>query len=153
MNKGVEIILARMESSPEEFRWGSLEKESRQWSWLTNGIREAALVRKCVGHTFPDKLHFLSDEELDALHAKLAEIDGEQFTKDVMHQLLSDKRADAEEGLSGTTSLHSTGTTYRMQQHFAQANQALTHTYRVRDTGVSLVEEVTKPSWWRRLIS
>jgi hypothetical protein len=77
MNQGVEIILARMDSHPEEF----IDDVRKEWRWLTNQLEGPA-----VGG-----LYFLTGEEKTALQEKYIELVREQFTKNIIQQLLKDK--------------------------------------------------------------
>jgi spermidine synthase len=70
MNRGVEILLARMDSNPEEFR----TLGSGRWTWAINGNK-------------PD---FLEVEEWDMLQAKLQTLRAEEYAQAVMRELLTD---------------------------------------------------------------
>jgi hypothetical protein len=75
MNKGLEILLARIDSHPEEF---SLETtyattNSPRWRMLIEAAREG---------------HFLTPEEKLILHTELSSVQGAWFTTQVMHELL-----------------------------------------------------------------
>ena len=93
MNKGVEILLSRMESNPDEFFIHN--KEAAKW----RDIVEQVYNRADVIHKNPDAqkhwahlLHFLSDEEILELHNKLQSIRAEEFTQDIMRRLLDEDR-------------------------------------------------------------
>ena len=96
MNKGVEILLSRMESNPDEFFIHN--KEAAKW----RDIVEQVYNRADVIHKNPDAqkhwahlLPFLSDEEILELHNKLQSIRAEEFTQDIMRRLLDeDDQAD-----------------------------------------------------------
>ena len=95
MNKGVEILLSRMESNPDEFFIHN--KEAAKW----RDIVEQVYNRADVIHKNPDAqkhwahlLHFLSDEEILELHNKLQSIRAEEFTQDVMKRLLDEDGDD-----------------------------------------------------------
>lgn len=94
MNKGVEILLARMESNPEEFAIRMNYGES-QWSGLINTFK-----------------HCLDQEDIDALEAGAKRCNQEMFTRKVMEALLDPKeesegqerfRVNSNGGLSLTT--------------------------------------------------
>ena len=91
MNKGVEILLSRMESNPDEFFIHN--KEAAKW----RDIVEQVYSRADVIHKNPDAqkhwahlLPFLSDEEILELHNKLQSIRAEEFTQDIMKRLLDE---------------------------------------------------------------
>jgi len=94
-NKGVEILLSRMESNPEEFELGHYGKNKR-WDWVLKAVL-ARIERKhksTVDH--PLDLPYLSDAEIDALYQKYMSIQGDSFTKRVMGELLNDKERTLE---------------------------------------------------------
>jgi hypothetical protein len=89
-NKGVEILLSRMESNPEEFELGYYGN-SKRWDWVLKGVL-ARIERKhksTIDH--PLDLPYLSDAEVNALHQKYMSIQGDSFTKRVMGELLSER--------------------------------------------------------------
>tara|TARA_R110000822_G_scaffold24990_1_gene75856 strand:+ start:200 stop:571 length:372 start_codon:yes stop_codon:yes gene_type:complete len=77
MNQGVEIILARMDSHPEEF----IGELRGNWRWVTDALDKQNT----------DGMQFLTGEEKTALREKYIELVRGQFTKNVMQQLLRDK--------------------------------------------------------------
>lgn len=88
MNQGVEILLARMDSNPDEFM------EGRKWNWVVTDLQNRV-------HPTPEMkkegylpLRFLSDDEVRTLWEKLESLRADQFTKAVMQTLL-----DEEEGV------------------------------------------------------
>jgi hypothetical protein len=85
-NQGVQIILNRMQSHPEEF----VETKNNRWAWVI----EKVLVRVEDKHETKDHhrlpLPFLSNDEVDALYDKYMSIQGEAFTHRVMRELLED---------------------------------------------------------------
>ena len=89
MNKGVQILLERMSSNPDEFvPEMPLGAVGRKWRDIINAVHDRVLGR--VGDEPYFNLKFLSDEEVLAIHTKLQEIRGELFTKDIMARLLAD---------------------------------------------------------------
>ena len=84
MNQGVEILLARMDSNPDEFM------EGRKWNWVVTDLQNRV-------HPTPEMkkegylpLRFLSDEEVRMLWEKLESLRADQFTKAVMRTLLEE---------------------------------------------------------------
>lgn len=70
MNDGVKILLARMETHPEEFAYKPHEGMSK-WAKLMDRFR-----------------HCLTLEEINALDEGLRNIERDRFTELVMHELL-----------------------------------------------------------------
>ena len=91
MNQGVEILLKRMGSNPDEFQ--VLVGRSTKWDWLVAPLSERGWA---LAH--PDKariadrlsLAYLSDEEVLALHRKLLSVQGESFTQKVIQTVLQE---------------------------------------------------------------
>lgn len=94
MNKGVEILLQRMDSNPDEFipdapyttfpsKWGEIVR--------------AVIARKQNLDPKPPyyDLPYLTEEEVALLYDKILKIQGDNFTKHVMSTLLAD---DSSEG-------------------------------------------------------
>lgn len=84
MNQGVEILLARMDSNPDEFMAG------RKWNWVVTDLQSRV-------HPTPEMkkegylpLRFLSDDEVRTLWEKLESLRADQFTKAVMRTLLEE---------------------------------------------------------------
>lgn len=77
MNKGIEILLARMDSHPQEFTQSNLML-GRYGRWTT------AIEQVCsISSPFTQK-------ERDAVINKLRELELEEFTRTVMKKLLDD---------------------------------------------------------------
>jgi hypothetical protein len=86
MNKGVQILLERMSSNPDEFvpslRGGYLAK----WRDILISVE----MRVNGGKEYKDQLPFLNDKEVKALWEKMQSLRGDLFTKQVMDTLLRD---------------------------------------------------------------
>lgn len=84
MNKGVEILLSRMESHPEEFDILHDSPLNSPWAWilepLVRYIRDGETVT----------LNFLTTEEVDALFTRLMSIQADAFTHRIMRQLFAE---------------------------------------------------------------
>lgn len=91
MNKGVQILLERMSSNPDEFVPDMSGKYPPKWRNIVLSVE----MRTKGGKDYQDQLPFLSDKEIKALWQKMQELQGELFTKRVMDTLLR----DAEDGL------------------------------------------------------
>jgi len=89
MNKGVQILLERMESNPDEFIPDIHGRYPTKWSGMLMGIQ----MRASKDKDYKDQLPFLNDWEIEALWRKMHEIQGELFTKQVMNILLRDAGA------------------------------------------------------------
>ena len=101
MNQGVEILLKRMETNPEEFvvpfdRYRKISPEGK-WGAVVHSIIREINNKKSAGHgpvasaTYPE-LPFLTDEEIELLYNKLMSLQGDQFTQHVLRTLLEDKK-------------------------------------------------------------
>jgi hypothetical protein len=105
MNKGVQILLQRMESHPHEFVPDLHSEYPHKWRMLlrkvdnrVNHIKTKGVERKLEPGIYTPDLSFLQDDEIQALHAKVQSIRGDLFTKEVMNTLLvaEDTLRDAE---------------------------------------------------------
>jgi uncharacterized small protein (DUF1192 family) len=96
MNKGVQILLERMSSNPDEFIPNILGEYPPKWRDILMGIEYRATKQK----DYKDALQFLSDKEIKALWDKMQNLQGELFTKRVMNTLLV-----AEDGMRGQAEL------------------------------------------------
>ena len=75
MNQGIELLLARMDSHPQEFSSDIMLGRYGRWSKVIDQVL-------AVGGSF-------TGEEREALTTKLREMEREQFTQRVMKQLLN----------------------------------------------------------------
>jgi hypothetical protein len=83
MNQGVQILLDRMDTNPEEF-----EDYSGKWGDIIGAVH----ARKSIpdGHSKDAPLPFLTDPEVNALYDKLEDVRRENFTADVLRRLADD---------------------------------------------------------------
>jgi hypothetical protein len=114
INQGVQILLNRMDSHPEEFvpdlqshyphKWRALllKVDSRVQHANTKHLNKNADL-------YIPELSFLSDEEILALHGKVQSIRGDLFTKEVMATLLADDERNL--GELSSSSFQPTGAT------------------------------------------
>lgn len=81
MNKGVEILLNRMESCPEEFNGGGVSR------WAE--IMSAVVSRITKTHT-PSitPLLFLTGEEVNLLYVGFMQLQGDEFTRSIVDILI-----------------------------------------------------------------
>jgi hypothetical protein len=91
LNKGVQILLERMSSNPDEFIPTVRGDYPAKW----RNIILSVIMRTQGGKDYKDQLPFLSDKEIKALHEKMQSLQGDLFTKQVMDTLLR----DADDGL------------------------------------------------------
>lgn len=82
MNDGVKILLARMDSHPEEFADIFVQEQSSRWGGRWQGIMK---ILEAKGS-------FLSEEDKTALLDKYHSIQGDNFTQYVMRELLEDTK-------------------------------------------------------------
>jgi hypothetical protein len=90
MNKGVQILLERMSSNPDEFTPDLRNGYPPKWRNIILSVE----MRTKGGKDYQDQLPFLSDKEIKALWQKMQELQGELFTKQVMNTLLKDAEED-----------------------------------------------------------
>lgn len=84
MNEGVEILLARMDSHPEEFY------DHGPWSWVTDAVMGEFETRsQGMPADIYQRAAFMTDEELAALRDKYQKLQATHFTNRVMQQLLN----------------------------------------------------------------
>jgi hypothetical protein len=88
MNKGVQILLERMSSNPDEFIPNVAGQYPAKWRDIVMSIQ----MRVQGGKDYKDQLPFLNDKEIKALWQKIQGLQGELFTKQVMNTLLTDSR-------------------------------------------------------------
>jgi hypothetical protein len=86
MNKGVQILLERMSSNPDEFVPDLRNGYPPKWRNIILSVE----MRVKGGKDYQDQLSFLNDKEIKALWQKMQELQGELFTKQVMNTLLQD---------------------------------------------------------------
>ena len=84
MNKGVQILLERMDSNPDEFIPNVLNEYPAKWRDIVMAVQ----MRVNGGKEYKDQLPFLNDREVKALWEKMQSLQGELFTKRVMNTLL-----------------------------------------------------------------
>ena len=99
MNKGVQILLERMDSNPQEFVPDLLGQYPPKW----RNILMAVECRAVRSKEFKDQLPFLSDNEIKALWQRMQGLQGELFTQQVMDTLLRD--ADDHDNMRSLPSL------------------------------------------------
>ena len=92
MNQGVEILLARMDSNPDEFTTAR-----GKWDWVMDGVnrRVADKDKESDPH-----LPYLNDEEVKALWDKFNTLRRDSFTHRVMETLLEDAQELPTTGIS-----------------------------------------------------
>jgi hypothetical protein len=86
MNKGVQILLERMSSNPDEFVPNVQGGYPDKWRNIILSVE----MRTNGGKDYKDQLPFLSDDEIKALWDGMQQLQGELFTKRVMNILLQD---------------------------------------------------------------
>jgi uncharacterized small protein (DUF1192 family) len=84
MNKGVQILLERMSSNPDEFIPTLRDGYPAKWRDILLSVE----MRTNGGKDYKDQLSFLSDKEIKVLWEKMQSLQGDLFTKRVMDTLL-----------------------------------------------------------------
>jgi hypothetical protein len=77
MNKGVQILLERISSNPNEFIPNVIGEYPAKWREIIMAIQ----MRVNGGKEYKDQLPFLNDREVKALWEKMQSLQGELFTK------------------------------------------------------------------------
>jgi hypothetical protein len=90
MNKGVQILLERMSSNPDEFVPSLKGGYQHKWRDILISVE----MRVNGGKDYKDQLAFLTDKEVKALWEKMQSLRGDLFTKQVMNTLLSESVED-----------------------------------------------------------
>ena len=88
MNEGVQLLLKRMESNPQEFMRDDMGVRMK-WGWIVS-----ALVRDEDG--VKEALPYLNDEEIAALKTKYTQVQRELFTARVLNNLAGSDEAKQE---------------------------------------------------------
>jgi hypothetical protein len=84
MNKGLQILLERIKSNPEEFTPDIAGRYPEKWRNFLQQVEARA------NGEVPKYLDFLSDAEIAELWHAMQEVRGDQFTRQVMDTLLRD---------------------------------------------------------------
>ena len=90
MNRGLQILLERVKSNPEEFTPDITGRYPEKWRHVLNLVQLRMVERDQAGK----HLDFLSDEEIAVLWRAMQDARGDQFTKQIMNTLLSDSVAE-----------------------------------------------------------
>lgn len=90
MNRGLQILLERVKSNPEEFTPDITGRYPEKWRTVLNLVQLRMVERDQAGK----HLDFLSDEEIAVLWRAMQDVRGEQFTKQIMNTLLMDARSE-----------------------------------------------------------
>jgi hypothetical protein len=90
LNKGVQILLERMSSNPDEFIPDLRNGYPPKWRDILLSVE----MRTNGGKDYKDQLPFLTDKEIKAVWEKMQSLQGDLFTKRVMNTLLKDSVED-----------------------------------------------------------
>lgn len=102
MNQGVQILLERMDTNPEEFEEGS----SSKWADIMNAVTARKNVPEAHAKNAP--LPFLTNPEVNALYDKLEDVRRENFTSDVLRRLADTPQEVIQRDLWANVSTYST---------------------------------------------
>lgn len=92
-NKGVAILMNRMDSHPEEFTERKNLGSRTRWDWLIEQVSRRVFNGHKGDSNYRLDLPFLTDEEVDALHDKYQQLQGQAFTNRIMSELLDEPEA------------------------------------------------------------
>jgi hypothetical protein len=93
MNQGIEILIARMDSNPEEFVPDVIGNYPAKWRQTLLKIEHRIRTKGYLpveNEVFVTELPFLKEEEIQAMWDKMQSIQADLFTKQVMNTLLQD---------------------------------------------------------------
>jgi hypothetical protein len=96
MNQGVQILLERMDTNPEEFEY-DIARGGGKWSDIVQAVHARKNAPETHKNTAP--LPFLTDPEVNALYDKLEDVRRENFTSDVLRRLADTPKEIAQQGL------------------------------------------------------
>lgn len=82
MNKGVQILLERVKSNPEEFTPDITGRYPDKWRIILQQVEARA------NGEMPNYLDFLNDAEIQEVWQALVQVRRDQFTKQIMNTLL-----------------------------------------------------------------
>ena len=85
MNQGVQILLDRMDTNPEEF-----DDYTGKWGDIIGAVHARKNLPPNVELVDNHPLPFLTDPEVNALYEKLEDVRRENFTADVLRRLADD---------------------------------------------------------------
>jgi hypothetical protein len=92
-NKGVEILLNRMDSHPEEFTERKNLGTRTRWDWLIEQVSRRVFNGHKANGNYHIELPFLTDKEVDAVYNKFMSLQGQAFTNRIMSELLDEPEA------------------------------------------------------------
>lgn len=105
LNKGVQMLINRMDSHPEEFTRRKSLNPGR-WDWVLEQIIRRVEHNHKNSDTYRVELPFLSNSEVEALYDKWMSIQGDAFTHRIMRELLD---SDAEDNDPNTVRYRTQG--------------------------------------------
>jgi hypothetical protein len=105
MNQGVQILLERMDTNPEEFEY-DIAMGGGKWSDIVQAVHARKNAPEAHKNTAP--LPFLTDPEVNALYEKLEDVRRENFTSDVLRRLADTPKEIAQQELWANASAYST---------------------------------------------
>lgn len=95
MHKSMQILMARMDSHPEEFDTTFKQVmvgHVGRWDFVTRPL--LMRYQAMVAGEFSFDVAFLTDDEVREVLCKLAAVQGDAFTQRIMNELLQDERTD-----------------------------------------------------------
>jgi len=90
MNRGLQILLERVKSNPEEFTPDIVGRYPDKW----RSVLQLVQLRMEEPVQAGKHLDFLSDEEIAVLWRAMQDVRADQFTKQIMNTLLMDARSE-----------------------------------------------------------
>ena len=90
MNRGLQILLERVKSNPEEFTPDIVGRYPDKW----RSVLQLVQLRMEEPVQAGKHLDFLSDEEIAVLWRAMQDVRADQFTKQIMNTLLMDAKSE-----------------------------------------------------------
>lgn len=90
INQGVQILLNRMDSNPDEFTCGHNQAIKTRWGWVMEAVEHRARKHRDGYRGIDKPFPYLTDYEVELLYDKFSKLQGTSFTNSVLRELLGD---------------------------------------------------------------
>ena len=93
VNQGVQILLNRMDSNPDEFVYSygaTLKTPKTRWDWVMDAVEIRARKHRDGYRGIDKPFPFLTDYEIELLYDKFSKLQGTSFTNSILRELLGD---------------------------------------------------------------
>lgn len=90
INQGVQILLNRMDSNPDEFTCDHNQAIKTRWGWVMEAVELRARKHRDGYRGIDKPFPYLTDYEVELLYDKFSKLQGTSFTNSVLRELLGD---------------------------------------------------------------